>query len=164
MRPQDIAVLLKIILKEEQPWLGKDLAAELYLSPAEITLSLQRNLVAGLINAEKKKVHRQTLMEFIEYGLHVVFPVIPGGLSNGLATAHSHPFMQQFFKSDYGYVWPDVAGKQRGESITPLYKDIAAAAGLDAGLYKMLALIDVVRVGKARELKIALEELKKMIK
>jgi hypothetical protein len=164
MRPQDVAILLKIIIKIDQPWQNKDLAAELFLSPAEVSLSLNRSAVAGLINFEKRKVHRLTLMEFIQYGFHVVFPVIPGGIVNGIYTAHSHPFMQQFFSSEDAYVWPDVQGKERGQSIIPLYKDVVRASLLDAELYKMLALLDIVRVGKTRELKLALQELSKLIK
>jgi len=160
MRPQDVVVLLKIILLDDKFWQYKDLAKELFLSPAEISLSLQRSAVAGLVNSEKRKVHRQTFLEFLQFGLHVVFPVIPGGIVNGLYTAHSHPFMKQFFTSEAAYVWPDVMGKDRGQSILPLYKDVVKAALQDEDLYKMLALLDIVRVGKMRELKIAIKELK----
>lgn len=160
MRPQDIAVLLKIIAKGNQSWQNKDLAAELFISQSEISDSMNRNVLAGLINAEKKHVHRTSLMEFIEHGLQYVFPVIPGGMVNGVYTAHSHPFMKKHFKSDIAYVWPDVHGKVRGLLIEPLYKDIIKAAEKDEVLYKMLACIDVVRVGGSREIKVAIEELK----
>jgi len=164
MRPQDIVVLLKIILLGNKPWQNKDLATQLFLSPAEISLSLQRSAVGGLVNSEKRKVHRQTFLEFLQFGLHVVFPAIPGGIVNGLYTAHSHPFMKQFFTSDVAYVWPDVTGKGRGQSILPLYKDVVRAALQDEELYKMLALLDILRVGKMRELQIAMEELKILIR
>jgi hypothetical protein len=163
MRPQDIIVLLKIIAKGEIPWQGKDLAAELFISPAEISDSLQRSVMGHLLNSEKKKVYRQTFLEFIEYGLHVVFPVLPGTMENGLYTAHSHPFMQQFFTSELNYVWPDAEGIERGLSIQPLYKEAVKAARVDAVLYEMMALLDVVRVGRVREFKIAMEELKRLI-
>lgn len=163
MRPQDIAVLLKIIAKGDQSWQNKDLAAELFISQSEISDSLNRSVVAGLINAEKKKVHRTSLMEFIEFGLHYVFPVIPGGMVNGVYTAHSHPFMQKHFQSEIAYVWPDIRGKVRGLAIEPLYKEITKAAEKDEALYKMLACIDVVRVGRSREIKVAIEELKASI-
>jgi hypothetical protein len=130
------------------------------MSPAEISLSLQRSAIAGLINPAKKSVHRQTLLEFLEYGLHVVFPVIPGGIVNGIFTAHSHPFLQKFFDSEYAFVWPDITGKDRGQSIEPLYKDVVKAVSLYPDLYKMLALLDTIRVGRLRELKIAIEHLK----
>jgi hypothetical protein len=163
MRPQDIAILLKIIAKRGDLWQNKDLAAELFLSPAEISLSLERSSIAGLLNADKKKVHKQTFMDFIQHGLHVVFPVIPGGIVNGLYTAHSHPFMQSHFPSNEAYVWPDVTGMDRGQAIVPLYKDVVKAAKSDADLYKMLAILDIVRVGKVRELNLGIEELNKLI-
>jgi len=164
MRPQDIAVLLKIISKKEQPWQNKDLASELFISQSEISDSLNRNSMGGLIeNEKKKKVFRKSLMEFIEHGLHYVFPVLPGTVVNGLYTAHSHPFMQQHFSSELNYVWPDPRGDVRGLSIEPLYKEQAKAARQDVTLYLMLALIDVIRVGRVRETELAIRELKKLI-
>jgi hypothetical protein len=164
MRPQDIVILLKILAKQNTIWQNKDLAAELYISPAEVSESLHRSSIAGLIDHEKKKkVHRQSLMEFLEHGLHYVFPALPGTMNNGLYTAHSHPFMQAQFQSELNYVWPDPRGEFRGLSIEPLYKNQVNAVKQDADLYTMLALIDVIRVGKVRESKVAINELKKRI-
>jgi hypothetical protein len=164
MRPQDIVILLKIIAKQNAVWQNKDLAAELYISPAEVSESLHRSSIAGLIDHEqKKKVHRQSLMEFLEHGLHYVFPTLPGTMTNGLYTAHSHPFMQAQFQSELNYVWPDPQGEFRGLSIEPLYKNQVNAVKQDADLYTMLALIDAIRVGKVRESKVAINELKKRI-
>lgn len=163
MRPQDVVILLKIIAKENLPWQNKDLASELFISQSEISDSLNRSLISGLLNAEKKKVHRKSLIEFIEHGVHYVFPVNPGGMENGIYTAHSHPFMQQYFSGEINFVWPEMRGKFRGFSINPLYKDVVKAVKLDEKLYKMLALVDVIRVGKVRELKVAISELNKMM-
>jgi len=164
MRPQDIVVLLKIVAKKNQPWQNKDLANELFISASEISESLNRSSMAGLIESErKKKVYRQSLMEFIEHGLHYVFPAMPESMVNGLYTAHSHPFMQQHFSSELNYVWPNARGVVRGLSIQPLYKEQVKAAQKDPLLYLMLALIDVIRVGRVREMQIAMEELKKQI-
>src|SRR5882762_1938404 len=132
MRPQDIVVLLKIVAKGEQPWQNKDLAAELFISSSEISESLNRSGMAGLIEHEKRKsVYRQSLMEFIEHGLHYVFPALPGTMVNGLYTAHSHFFMQKNFESELHYVWPDSRGEVRGLSIEPLYKYQVQAAKQD---------------------------------
>ena len=162
MRPQDVPILLKIIAMREKLWQGKDLAAELYISPSEISESLHRSLMAGLVNVEKRRVHRQSLLEFIEYGLRYVFPAIPGSIVNGLPTAHSHPFIKQFIDTSSIYVWPDPHGDKRGQSIEPLFKNATKASYVDEDFYKMLALIDVFRVGKTREIKIARDELKKI--
>ena len=164
MRPQDVPILLKIIAKENQSWQNKDLATELYISSSEITESLNRSLIAGLLNTEKRKVHKISLLEFIRYGLRFVFPAIPAIIVNGIPTAHSHPFMQQYFKSETTFVWPYLTGEIRGQSIEPLYKGIPRAALHDEKLYKLLALVDVMRVGRTRECKIAFQELEKMFK
>ena len=164
MRPQDIVILLKIVIKKDQEWQNKDLAQELFISPGEVSDSLNRSSIGGLIDHEKKKkVYKNSLIEFIEHGLHYVFPALPGSMVNGVYTAHSHLFMQQHFKSELNYVWPDPRGEVRGLSIEPLYKQQVKAIRIDDQLYLMLALIDVIRVGRVREMKLAMQELKKNI-
>jgi len=165
MRPQDIVILLKIIAKKDQPWQFKDLAQELHISPSEISESLHRSSIGGLIEADtRKKVYRQSLIEFLEHGLHYVFPALPGSMVNGIYTAHSHPIMQKEFASDsLPYVWPEPRGAVRGLAIEPLYKEQVEAVRKDPILYEMLALLDVIRVGRVREVKFAIEELKRLI-
>jgi len=53
MRPQDIVVLLKIALIKEN-WLAKDLSKNLKISASEISESLNRSAIAGLLSADKK--------------------------------------------------------------------------------------------------------------
>lgn len=164
MRPQDIVVLLKIIAMDQQGWQNKDLAAELFLSPSEISYSLHRSDAGRLIDySESKTVSRLALMEFIEHGLPYVFPATPGTIVNGVYTAHSHPFMQKQFSSELNYAWPYSKGEVRGLAIKPLYPGQVKAALCDQKLYLMLALIDVIRVGRVREMKVAIEELKRQI-
>src|ERR1700761_3830254 len=74
MRPHDIAVLLKILSMEEG-WLSKDLSASLFISGSEISESLNRSMIARLISQDKRKVARQSLFEFLIYGLKYSFPV-----------------------------------------------------------------------------------------
>ena len=163
MRPQDIAILLKIMSKKNQPWQNKDLAKELLISPSEISESLGRSAMAGLFDNKSRQVYRTNIMEFIEHGLHYVFPVIPSAMVNGVPTAHSHPFMKKHFETQLEYVWPEPRGKFRGLAVEPLYKELPNAVPEDADLYKMLALIDVIRVGRVREWELAISELQKMI-
>jgi hypothetical protein len=119
--------------------------------------------MAGLIDESRRKVYRKSLMEFIEFGLHYVFPQIPGTMATGTATVHSHSFYKSRFVSELNYVWPDENGDIRGLAIEPLYKGVVKAVRQDEELYKLLASIDIVRVGRTRELKAALNELHKMI-
>lgn len=164
MRPQDIVILLKITtFPENAGWKMMDLVSSLYLSQSEISESLNRSSLAGLIDFRKKKVMRLSLVEFLEHGIHYVFPQHPGALVRGIPTAHSHPAMKKKIISSEDYVWPDANGKVRGQAIEPLAKSVVKAVRQDEALYKLLALVDVIRVGKTREIKIALSELKKMI-
>jgi hypothetical protein len=163
MRPQDIVILLKIICYGSNSWYSKTLANDLNLSTAEISLSLNRNVNAGLLDNDKKKVRKQALFDFIVHGLQYVFPQRPGAMARGLPTAISHPFMKKHFITDQEYVWPDAEGDDKGFSIQPLYTGATSAAKKDNKLYLMLALIDVLRSGKSRERKLALTELEKLI-
>jgi hypothetical protein len=163
MRPQDVVILLKILIIDKPDWQYRDLADSLSISISEISESLNRSHIAGLIDVNRKKVFNQSLMEFIEYGLHYVFPQLPGTLVTGIGTAHSHSFYKKKIISDLNFVWPDEDGDLRGLAIQPLYKSVVKAAKKDEVLYKLLASVDIIRVGKTRERKIALEELKKYI-
>lgn len=61
------------------------------MSPAEISLSLERSVHSGLINTEKKLVMKQALLEFLRYGLRYVFPQQPGDIARGVLTGICHP-------------------------------------------------------------------------
>ncbi|MBU3744396.1 MAG: hypothetical protein FGM61_07595 [Sediminibacterium sp.] len=155
MRPQDIVVLLKIVLLGKTEWQYQDLVRSLYISGAEINASLNRSKAAGLIDFNRKRVNKLALLEFLECGLKYVFPVHPGPLSRGIPTAHSHPDVKNKIVTEYIYVWPDINGKEYGQSIEPLYANQVRAALEDARLYEVLALTDMIRAGKTREVKIA---------
>jgi predicted transcriptional regulator len=163
MRPQDVVVLLKMITITETGWQFKDLAQSLALSPAEVSESLNRSHFAGLVDDTKRKVNRLSVVEFIRYGLHYVFPQAPGSFVNGVPTAHSHPYFEKKINSEFKYVWPLPEGKIRGLSIEPLYASLPRAAAMDEDLYLLLACTDILRVGKAREVKLAGEVLNKKI-
>lgn len=163
MRPHDIAVLLKIVSLKQQDWLNKDLAASLFISPSEISESLARSQFAGLINAERKKVFANTFRDFLVFGLKVVFPVKPGALVRGIPTAHAAPILSKNFSFVEKYVWPDADGNERGMMIEPLYPGAVDAAKLDPVLYDLLAICDVFRVGKVREIEKAIEKFEKIV-
>ena len=106
---------------------------------------------------------RLALMEFLQFGIAYVFPQKPGPVTRGVATAHSAPPLCYEIESNEVYVWPSATGKVRGQSIIPLYPSVVDAAMNDEILYEFLALVDAVRVGKAREKNLAIKELKKRI-
>ena len=161
MRPQDIVVLLKMIALDPKPWRIVDLASSLHVSQSEISESLNRNRVAGLVDGAKRKAHRTALLEFLLFGLKYVFPAQLGPLVRGMPTAHSAPPLAHHIVSGgENVVWPDDEGKVRGQSIDPLYPTVPQAAREDKNLYELLALVDALRIGRARERAAAGTELK----
>lgn len=163
MRPQDIVILLKIVLLGKKEWQYQDLSRTLFISGAEVNASLNRSKLAGLIDFNRKRVNRLALIEFLQHGLQYVFPVEPGSLSKGIPTAHCHPTINSKIISESIFVWPDISGNEIGQSIEPLYSNQVKAVKYDPFLYEVLAMIDMLRVGKSRERVIALNQLKKML-
>lgn len=163
MRPQDIVILLKIITIKGQNWIYKDLSKALEISMSEISDALKRNSYAGLFNPDTRKVNRLALMDFLIHGIKYVFPQVPGPVLFGLPTAHSHPYYKDRFVSQENYVWPFVFGTVRGQAVEPLYHNVPKAVLLDETLYFLLASIDILRVGKAREKELAIENLKNIV-
>ncbi len=162
MRPQDVVVLLKLAIVNES-WLAKDLSKGLKISASEISESLNRSAIAGLLSADKKILMKKAFLEFLEFGLKFVFPQKSGAVLRGIPTAHSAPPLNQLLNADEIFVWPYSKGKFRGQTIEPLYKTVPEISLTDEKLYELLALTDAIRIGKMREQKIAIDELKKRI-
>lgn len=164
MRPQDIVVLLKIVSINNQKWRNIDIANALQVSPSEVSEALNRCRIAGLIDSKKRSVHTNSFKEFLIYGLKYVFPVEPGAVVKGIPTAHSaSPINEHIASGGDIYVWPYAKGTQRGQAIEPLYKTLPAIIQEDKIFYELLAIVDTIRVGRAREIKIAIEELEKRL-
>lgn len=160
---QDIVILLKIIALDNKTWFQNTLAESLHISQSEISKSLMRSKYAGLLDSSGKKVNRLALMEFLQYGIRYVFPQQPGAIVRGIATAHSAAPLHNIIQSKEPYVWPSAKGSIRGQSILPLYPSVIDAVKQDETLYELLALVDAIRVGRAREKELAIQELKKRI-
>jgi len=161
IRPQDIAILLKITALKGLQWRQADLAEDLCLSQTEISFSLERCRTVGFIDANKTNVYKSALLEFLIHGLKYVFPAQPGPLCRGVPTAHLAPPLSDIFpsKGDDCHVWPSDDGTVRGQSVEPLYPKAPAAARADRRLYELLALVDIVRLDCAREQARAIQEL-----
>ncbi|MEX8547511.1 MAG: hypothetical protein V5804_07910 [Mucilaginibacter sp.] len=158
MRPHDIAVLLKILVTKDN-WLNKDLANSLYISTSEISESLNRSKIAGLIDAEKRTVFKNNLLDFLTQGLAYVFPVQAGAMARGIPTAHSAPVFKNELIAEEVFVWPCANGPKKGQAVQPLYPNAVLAVQKDEKLYDVLALVDALRLGKVREREIAIDKL-----
>ena len=167
---QDIVVLAKLVLTTDDDVSSVRLASELGMSQAQAYRALRRGEESRLIavsdaprgrKSSVKRVNRQGLYELFAFGVPYVFPAHLGRLERGIPTAGSAPVLIAHFASDpEPVVWPHPKGKVRGMSVEPLHPCVPEAALADQQLYDLLALIDAVRVGRARERDLARKELK----
>jgi hypothetical protein len=77
-------------------------------------------------------------------------------------TAHSGPKLNSHFASgsegspvEDVLVWPHEDGTVRGVSVTPLYAGAPRTAKKNPALYELLTLVDALRIGQARERRLA---------
>jgi hypothetical protein len=147
----------------------RNLEAMTGISKSEISASLKRSISVGLAVVDRKtkfpRANNRALKEFIEYGLKYVFPADPGKIMRGIPTSFAAPIMagKLMTAGDIINVWPDPTGKEKGQAIQPLFKSVPRAVKQDAELYKLLALVDAIRLGNARESKIAIELLEESL-
>jgi hypothetical protein len=163
IKPQDVVVLLKLIIEDNKPWTQLSIAKALMMSQSEVSESLARSAYARLLYDNGRKVTRQPLMDLLQYGIALVFPLQPGNVVRGIPTAHSAAPLKDLIQSDEQYVWPYAKGSVRGHAIQPLYGSVLPLIEQDHALYELLALIDALRVGKVRERNLAIDLLKKRL-
>jgi len=164
MRPQDIVILLKMITLDDRKCSITEMSDCLKISPSEISKAMERNVIAGLVSSDKTRVNKLALRDFLIYGLKYVFPPQPGNSSRGIATAHSaSPVNQKITENGENYVWKYYKGTRRGNSIVPLYDKIPKIVENQTELYEFLTVIDSLRIGKKREIQIAIKELDKKL-
>lgn len=167
LKPQDILVMLKLVALGQRSWSYSWLAVSLGMSPSQLHSAVRRALVAQL--AVKKEAvitpHIRNLEEFIVHGLRYVFVAEIGRPSRGIPTSYAAPPLDKHFpdSAEPPPVWPDPEGTVRGVAFSPLYKLAPQAARSDPALYELLALVDAIRGGRARERTLAIKELGKRL-
>jgi len=166
LKPQDIFILLRLLFwPKGVDWKYFELAQELNMSQSEVFEGIKRARLCGLYDPLTKRPQRNALTEFIVYGLRYAFPVLKGEFGSGIPTAHSASPLKNLLISDDQdvFIWPFKKGKVKGIGINPLYKSVPEAIQNLPELYELLALIDALRLGKAREREIAKKEITKRI-
>ncbi len=163
LKPQDLIVALKLVcLGGEKPSYTR-LAHELAISPSETHAAVQRAIHGGLLDAQRRP-NLRVLLDFILHGVRTAFFAERGSVTRGMPTAHAAPpLAREIMGDDLPPVWPDPAGSVRGETLEPLYRTVPTAAKNDPKLYELLALIDALRIGRARERALAAKFLKERL-
>lgn len=160
----DAYALAKLLLeKEARPYAV--VAREIGMSASEFHAAVQRLGVAGLVDPATRQARGRATLDYFLSGLTYVFPAQPGPLQIGLPTSFAAPPLASHIVSGGQPlpVWPDARGTVRGYSIEPLHPSAAKAAREDSRFHEILALLDALREGRAREKRLAEQELRHRI-
>ncbi len=168
LKPQDVVILLKLVVLRHQPWTYQRLAVELSISQSEVHAGVRRAVAARLMN-DATTINGQpnylALREFLIHGVRYAYPPKHGGLVRGMPTGYAAPPLSSVIVSsnEPPPVWPYAEGAVRGMSFEPLYPSVPIAAERDPKLYELLALVDAMRDGRARERNFAVKEFESRI-
>ncbi len=167
LKPQDLAIALKLVALKGQ-WLPyAALGESMRLSRFEAHAAVQRLMAARLV-AEIEGQPRPVmaaLRAFLVFGAPYAYPAVHGGMTTGFPTAHGAAALKSLMASanEPPPVWPHPDGVMRGPSLLPLYESLPLAAMDDPAFYELLALFDALRAGQARERDLVTVELNKRL-
>jgi hypothetical protein len=156
LKPQDLLVLLKVAAHPPQRWTYAALGEALAMSASEAHASVKRAVASGLAVAPSRgewSPVRPHLLEFVLHGARYVWPATAGPVKRGVPTAFGVEPLASLLTTAPGEapVWADPDGKARGPTLSPLYRTAPQAALADPALHRLLALLDALRSGRARE-------------
>jgi hypothetical protein len=159
--PQDVVVLAKLVsYGGNRPPIAQ-VGADLSLSPSQVHQSLKRLERSRLVDAQSGRPILRAVEEFLIHGVKYAFPARRGESTRGIPTGYAAaPLSQEIGEGgELPPVWPDPQGDVRGLTLEPLHKSAPRAVAKDPRLYELLALIDALRDGRARERQTAEREL-----
>jgi hypothetical protein len=166
LKPQDIVILLKLIVWHKGGWSYAMLSKELFMSVSEVHKGIKRSVEARLFNPENKTIFKNAFEEYLIHGVKYAYPPHRGGQTRGIPTGYAAPPLNTMISQplDNPPVWPYPEGKILGYEFSPLFRSVPKAISIDNNLYELLTLVDAIRDGRAREREIAINELKSRIK
>lgn len=154
MKPQDVAVLVHLVARGRVPWTYRQLALTIGISLSELSASVGRSTLAGLVHPSTRVPVRAALSEFLIHGLRYVFPAQPGAPTRGVPTGLAAPhFEGRVLASDetLPWVWPSREGTVRGIGVEPIHPLLVSGSLADPTLYGVAALVEAQRAFGARE-------------
>lgn len=142
-------------------WTYASLSKQLGISASECNEAVKRCTRSGLLRIPRTSPQpmpvANALLEFLIHGLKYMFPAEEGTLARGIPTGFGAPILEGKLLSsgEHVHVWPDARGRQMGLTLQPLHKAVPLAVRYDVELYGLLALVDAIRFGRIREVKMA---------
>lgn len=165
LKPQDLLVLLKVAAQPRHHWTYASLGDALAMSASQVHTSVRRAVKGGLAVKRGRGDWSPVvpaILEFAVHGVRYVWPAELGPVKRGVPTSFGAPPLAGKISAamDEAPVWPHPEGGAKGPTLAPLFRTAAQAALDDPQLHRLLALIDALRSGRARERRLAAELLK----
>jgi hypothetical protein len=165
LKSQDVFIMLKLVVRDSSEWSYPALSHELFMSASEVHAGVKRAVAAKLMDMHRKIPIKSNLLEFLIHGVKYAYPPDRGGITRGMPTSYAAQPLKEFITQPEEPlpVWPDPEGQVRGYEFSPLFSSVPQACKVDPELYELLALVDAIRDGRARERKIAIKEIQSRI-
>lgn len=162
LRPHDVLVLLQLATRPRSTF--RDLSQAVGLSLGEAHNAAKRLELARLVMLDEPSVNHSGILQFLTAGVPYAFPPQIGPPTRGIPTAFSAPPMAAELPSDQVVVWPSPVGRSRGSALTPLSPAVTHIWEVNQDLYRLLALVDALRIGRARERTMARKQLEQALR
>ena len=163
LRPQDVVVLVKLLSYQGRRPPMSEIGHDLSISPSQIHAALKRLALSKLVSsaADSNRPLLEAVEEFLVHGVKYAFPARRGEVTRGVPTSCAAPPLSSEIEpgTELPPVWPFAEGQHRGVTLEPLHKSVPAVALRDPDFYEIMALIDAIREGRARERKLAQDKL-----
>ena len=132
LKPQDLAVALKLVTLRGQ-WLPYAALGEaLRMSRFEAHAAVQRLMAAGLVAKTEgcPAPVLSALRAFVVYGAPYAYPAVRGELTTGFPTANGAAPLKHIMAPTHEPppVWPHRGGTAEGPGLLPLYENLPLAA------------------------------------
>ncbi|HZL17467.1 MAG TPA: helix-turn-helix domain-containing protein [Polyangia bacterium] len=165
LEPLDLMVVLKMAVgaRSKDRCSVRELAASLAVPKSNVQRSMDRLVGHALVvvGPDGRRLNRLNARELFSHGVRWIAPAKPGKIVLGLPTAYAaSPLASQLPGDADPVVIPLEEGPVRGRSVTPIHPSAPAAARKDHKLHELLAIVDGIRIGGAREREVAIAALK----
>ena len=159
LRPMDVGALLAIYLNPGSSFGA--LAEGLGVSKSSAHAAIARLLRSGLASRIERRGVRAApgpMRDFLQFGVPYAFPAETVPRARGIPTGFSAPSLRSAGPEEaLPLVWPSRLGNSVGVGVHPLVPAAPDISFRDPRLYRLLALVDALRLGDAREREIARE-------
>ena len=173
LKAQDLVLSLYLRCHRQQDqWTYASLAEQAGMTASQCFASVKRCRASMLLSQSKRapwSVSWLSLRELLAHALRFMFPAEFKASARGWPTVHSAAFVKQHFLQDVSeerqVVWPDKQGPVKGDVLLPLHKSVCKIISKpdEQSFYNVMATVDLLRVGQARERDFAMNYLEEQL-